>query len=123
MGGEREDTIEQKAAPVMPVGGVIERGVMPVPPADYQKLRFHENGGEVHFHDDARGLKWAIRVALWHNLYSELEAGKAFSHRDSKNQTLLTGKLVDGDAVLELTASPLAGNGPTMQALAKFTNG
>lgn len=54
-------------------------------------LRIHENNGEVHFHDDAKGLKVAIPVATMHNQWDKLIGGKKdkFKYADTTNGTEL----------------------------------
>ncbi len=60
MGGFNEKTVEQ-APPAAKGRGSKQKTV--------GKIRIHENSGQVHFHDDANGLKVAVPfdkfVAVW----------------------------------------------------------
>lgn len=89
MGGEREETVTQKSKKS---DGKTET---------VGTVRFHESGGEVHFHDDANNLKVAIPVATWFNLWAKLNQqglkGKKkkakMSFTDSKHKTVLNVQL------------------------------
>ncbi len=66
MGGEREDTIPAKKTAKGDILGTI---------------RYHESGGEVHFHDDVAKLKVAMPVAIWFNLWQQVST---FSSKKSR---------------------------------------
>lgn len=123
MGGEREDKIETPAAKAPEIGGVLETGTRPVDLGDYQRIRFHESGGEVHFHDDDRGLKCALPVARWHNLFQLVLSGERVKHVDTKTGVVLDVYHNAGDVEVRLAAGPVFKAGGTLEKLQKFTNG
>jgi len=55
------------------------------------KIRYHENSGEVHFHDDDNGLKVAIPSGVWYNMFLNLvkQVPHEISYPDTKNKTVL----------------------------------
>lgn len=83
MGGEYEDKVPQKQVSV--TGSVEEVGT----------VRFHENKGEIHFHDDKKGLKVAVPVARWFSAWQKLvqNPDEEFVYADSDNQSILTVKV------------------------------
>jgi len=133
MGGKAEDTIQSPGKSKLGKGGTIQ-GASPTPSEPIQRvaqeLRFHESGGEVHFHDDSdKRLKCAIPVAEWFSAWNKLKSLQIqnWQYLDQKRGTLLkvtVGKADDGklDASVTLTkefddTSP----GPVYEALEKFT--
>lgn len=84
MGGEREDVIESKPAKSKAKA------------QDIGNIRFHENNGEVHFHDDANNLKVAIPVAEWWQAWRRLRQNAnqtlpfTWTYHDVSRKTLLT---------------------------------
>jgi hypothetical protein len=60
MGGERETVSPQT---------VVEKGETKV----VGKVRYHEQSGEIHFHDDDNGLKVAIPSAAWMAAFQVME--------------------------------------------------
>lgn len=68
MGGERETVSPQV---------VSKKGKSQV----VGHVRYHEKGGEVHFHDDAAGLKVAVPVDLWMKTFQEM-AGSVPAKRE-----------------------------------------
>lgn len=89
MGGEREGTVstQSEEPKVEEKSGVMGTG--------NSVLRFHQNAGEIHFHDDGAGLKWAGSVAdywaAWNKLKT-LQFGNPsrWTSFDEKNGTMLT---------------------------------
>lgn len=81
MGGERETVVAQKR-PAKTATGEHTVG----------KIRIHESGGEVHFHDDARSLKVAIPTATWFSAWENLSCGKTkkFEYVDNVNKAIVT---------------------------------
>jgi hypothetical protein len=91
MGGLNETTASQKA--VTPAGTTEVIG----------NIRYHENQGEIHFHDDANSLKVAIPVAKWAAAWDKIEAGERVSLMDPERKTCVTIETVlvppkDGNA-------------------------
>jgi len=78
MGGERETVSTQK---------VIEKGVSHV----VGSIRYHESGGEVHFHDDANHLKVAVPAATWMAAFQKMQANLPSSRQfvDPVRKTVL----------------------------------
>lgn len=89
MGGERETTVSGKSASVQP----IEIG-------SDQKIRIHENAGEVHFHDDVNNLKVAVPAAEFWTAWTGFvrnglaKNGESVSFVDATRQTGATIKSV-----------------------------
>lgn len=78
MGGERQDYVS-KTETQGSVTGMAG------------KLRFHESAGQVHFHDDALGLKAAIPVAEWWKAWEKLKVGPFhWVWSDAAHDTILT---------------------------------
>ena len=84
MGGERESVTEQKVETKTGETQVVG------------SVRYHESKGQVHFHDDANGLKVEIPVASWYkawmNLLSSLPG--EFHYADVNLKTILHIKIV-----------------------------
>jgi len=100
MGGANETVAEQKAA--TPSGKTEVIG----------KVRFHESGGEIHFHDDANQLKVAVPVATWFQAWQRLEAGQIdrWYYPDLERKTVLDVRIIltsaaDGPAKLDVAMS------------------
>lgn len=92
MGGVAEDVVPQTEK--RSDGSVVTVG----------KVRFHESGGEVHFHDDERGLKVAIPVATWWSTWQSLSSGAAKKAElvDASRKTMVTVK-VSGKQVRDVS--------------------
>jgi hypothetical protein len=82
MGGLNETTGQQKT--VTPQGQTEVIG----------NVRYHENNGEIHFHDDTNNLKVAIPVAKWFSAWQKLESGEGCCLFDTERQTYLTVETV-----------------------------
>lgn len=79
MGGANETVMDQKVATADKGSEVVG------------KIRFHESGGEVHFHDDENRLKVAVPAATWFAAWQRLEnSGGEWSYIDAGKQTLLS---------------------------------
>lgn len=101
MGGLNEDTI---TAPATPKQAVIQDAPAAAPAATSplgveQTIRFHEDPttGQIHFHDDANGLKVGIPVADWFSAWRRIRQvdnrpGGDFTYLyvDTEHKTLLT---------------------------------
>jgi len=86
MGGEREGYVDSKDKPE--AGGSEVMGS--IAGAGNQRLRYHENAGEVHFHDDALKLKAAVPVAEWWKAWDKLKSQPGrWDWVDTKNDTYL----------------------------------
>jgi hypothetical protein len=109
MGGERETVIAQKSSKDDIVLGSI---------------RIHENKGEVHFHDDERGIKVAIPVSAWYSAWTSISSGKQskFKFIDTTNKTQLSMKCknIDGYVTLKATVDSIEFDSQ-FEALDKFT--
>jgi|LSQX01.1.fsa_nt_gb hypothetical protein len=84
MGGLNETVGEQKVA--TPTGKTEVVG----------KVRYHESGNEIHFHDDDNQLKVAIPVAEWFQAWQRLEEGKIdhWEYADRQRKTVLDVRVV-----------------------------
>ena len=78
MGGTNETTGQQKT--VTPAGTTEVVG----------NIRYHENKGEIHFHDDANGLKVSIAATKWISAWDKIEAGESVCLMDPERKTCLT---------------------------------
>jgi hypothetical protein len=79
MGGIKEDKIEQSKSG-SEVGGKIGK-----------YIRFHENNGEIHFHDDDNKLKVAMPVATWFAAWSNLAKNMGeWSYIDAERKTMFS---------------------------------
>lgn len=89
MGGQREAVINQKSAATKPNLSGIQGST--------GKIRFHENKGHVHFHDDNQKIKVEIPVAQWANIWQKLstELGH-FCFVDKNQNTILSVSLLKG---------------------------
>lgn len=83
MGGDREtmsqQKVENKTGDVEVVGNV----------------RYHESGGQVHFHDDKNGLKVAVPVATWFGAWQKmlLSLPAEWHFADTERNTIVNVKL------------------------------
>lgn len=117
MGGEREQMAEQR---------VVKDGQTTI----IGKIRFHENAGQVHFHDDAKKLKVAMPASTWMTAWQNMlqRIGKKWQYFDQDNQTLLTiktkakvgktGKVAHVDCLMHVESAKAS---PEFAALQKFT--
>lgn len=82
MGGDREFTTQAKST--SDIGRVVGN------------LRIHENNGEVHFHDDKKGLKVAVPVDTMYAAWDRLADGRdtKFKYRDTANGTELRMRVI-----------------------------
>jgi hypothetical protein len=96
------------------------------PPAPEQELRIHENGGEVHFHDDEGGVKVAIPSGEWYKLWEEASHSTgSFTYIDKKNGTILDLAITTpaiGMVDAQVNISPIQ-QGKTFQELEAFIKG
>jgi hypothetical protein len=116
MGGEREATIETRPSKTKENSG------------KFGKLRFHENLGEIHFHDDAAGIKVAIPVALWSAAWEKLSSGqiKKFNYYDTSNASQIDVRIrrKKRTSIIEAMVEVSKLNfGAEFNALQKFTKG
>lgn len=91
-----------------------------------QKIRFHENAGEVHFHADDEKLKVAVPVAEWYRAWDALKNLRRnnWQHVDLKNGSQVVVRVGDINGQLDCTVEVTkvsSGTGPTFDALNKFT--
>lgn len=86
-------------------------------------LRVHENGGEIHFHDDQQNLKTAVPVADWWNIWGRIANGGRSHFVDTVNKTVLDirTKIRMGGKVQVTLKISQATFGPGYQELASFT--
>jgi len=93
------------------------------------ELRFHESGGQVHFHDDKNKLKVAIQAGRWYQEWQNAvkaacENGMAaFQYRDHINKSQLTLQVTLSDGQLdisEISIAPLTSS-DTFKKLDEFT--
>ena len=119
MGGERETVAEQR-----------KRDRKTGKPEKVGSVRFHESGGEIHFHDDNNKLKVAIPSGVWHEAWERLSSGrqKRFEYADVLEKSRLVVKIdsekKDKSKALEafIKISPIE-LGSTFESLQKFTAG
>lgn len=80
MGGERETVAEQRVQPE--IGG---------DPVVVGTVRYHENKGQIHFHDDANKLKVAIPVSVWYRAWGNMCSSlpSEFHYADPDEGTVL----------------------------------
>ena len=99
MGGDYEDKIEAK--PEKPAKrkaiGLDESEVDEE--VNISGIRFHKNGGFVHFHDDKAGVKVYVPVAVWWREWQRLRNpadanGTMFSYQDIDNESTMVVKAV-----------------------------
>lgn len=91
MGGNNEGLIQGQG-----VGGLTD-------------IRFHENGGMIHFHDDQGKAKVEVPVADWHNVQRDLEANpsrREFDDKETGVKLVVESYVKDGkrDVMLKLIA-------------------
>jgi len=125
MGGEREDVVPAKTGKVSG-SEVVLVGT---------NIRFHENRGEVHFHDDTNNRKSAVPSAVFWQAWEEIRTGveESWSFLDRKNKTELTLEVIEdaetSDLDIEITivekeVESREGNfGATFKALERFVKG
>ena len=81
MGGQYEDVIEKprRASRAAPMAGQIG------------KIRFHENAGEVHFHDDKANRKVEVPTSVWSKAWQDLldKAPNRWEYNDAARKTKL----------------------------------
>lgn len=79
------------------------------PPLQMQALRQHVSGGECHWHDDARKLKFAMPVADYYVIKRELLKLEMVERADTVNKTVIRFEpyVKDGVADLAITVEPL----------------
>ena len=94
MGGKNQQTVENPPVESPPRTPNPRPTPKPrssdIPPASgtSRKIRWHESGGEVHFHDDERGLKVAIPVAtVWDEWQRFKKEKKPIRFEDQVNNT------------------------------------
>jgi hypothetical protein len=120
MGGEREGYVESKEKP-----SKSQETMGSVAGTSGQRLRYHENAGEVHFHDDAIGLKAAVPVAEWWKAWEKLKAQpERWEWVDAKNNTYLvveTQIVGDPPGIEAFTSLTNLVVGPNFQAFNNFT--
>ena len=114
MGGSNQGTAPPAASP-QSAGGSGSSGI-----------RCHESNGEVHFHDDAAGLKVAVPVATFHNMWNDLTSGKkseAFYADDSQKTRVVleTVKGNKGEHDIRITVDQASG--ATYKILEKIASG
>lgn len=113
MGGQYEDTIEKPSRSKGQAGQVT-----------VSKIRIHESGGEVHFHDDDAKLKVAVPVHVWSAAWDGLRSGEQakFGYIDTDKGTALTVALVaDGGSVDVELAIDKVKFGTAYEKLNKFS--
>ncbi len=118
MGGERETTVEQKSPESQP---------KEESPQKVGKLRIHESGGKVHFHDDDRKLKVEVPVSEWWKAWDYLKhAHRHWSYVDMANNSYLeiatdmsNGSGVKINTILDI--QPIIYVSETYKELNKFT--
>ena len=78
-------------------------------PLQTQELRQHVSGGECHWHDDARKLKFAMTVADWYVVKRELQKLEVVERTDAKHQTIIrfTPFIENGVADCVVSVEPL----------------
>ena len=130
MGGLREDTIE---TPAPAQGKKKSGGAAATATTGTTTIRFHEDPdtSQVHFHDDAAGIKAGVPVATWWDAWRRIEqagnTGQPFTwtYHDSTNKTLLTvtsgvnNFTTPPTFEVLLTVTPVQ-QGPTFQKLDAF---
>jgi hypothetical protein len=87
-----------------------------------QALRFHENKGEVHFHDDRAALKAAIPVAEWFLIMRKIRSLETAVWVDPQFNTIITfTPYRDGDYVECYTKLEPCRVSQTITKLSEFT--
>ena len=126
MGGDREtflDSAETESACEPSVEESSKTTMGSIGGKSGNRIRIHESGGEVHFHDDTAKLKVAVPVSKWFKLWDKLSGQpQKESIPDHKNNTVLTveTKLANGvlDAVVSVETMSI---GTNFSELSKFT--
>ena len=80
MGGTNETTAKQKT---------VTKGKTEV----VGSVRYHENDGEIHFHDDRNKMKVAVPVATWMEAWQKLERGEEITLFDAERDTCFVAEL------------------------------
>jgi hypothetical protein len=111
MGGAAEETVQSKTGSGQTTVG---------------QVRFHESGGEVHFHDDANGLKVAVPVSTWYKTWQELSNGLAKSAElvDPARKTMVAVTIKGGKRKpldVSIAVSPVTIS-PNFEKFQKFAN-
>lgn len=133
MGGANETKVAQRS-PAKASGNCphCDMALDASPASTIGKVRIHESGGEVHFHDDKADNKVAMPVATWYDRYENLLAGgDAIKYIDSVNKTLLivslaitdpakSGDPKVADLLIELSKIAISAE---MSKIQKFTQG
>lgn len=129
MGGERETVVTQKPRETT-IQSEIKQFVAPKESGLSQKIRIHENAGEIHFHDDDNKLKVSVPVAEWWSIWKKSRSNlHAIIHYvDANNNTLLEiqpqltwNDSTNNNVEVFVRVSKLT-LGTTFQSLDKFTN-
>ena len=90
MGGQNQGTVQGQG-----VGGRLT------------DIRFHENAGMAHFHDDTGQVKVEVPIADWHNAQRDLEAAPCRREFQDGGATLVVESFEKNgkrDVKLEMTA-------------------
>jgi len=91
MGGDYEDTIE--------VPENLKYEIV-------QGIRFHENKGHIHFHDDKHKLKCYVPKHVWWTGWEKLKlGGKVWQYIDVDNQSHLVIKSTNKNDEIRITMS------------------
>lgn len=116
MGGEREQVVQDKPGKRTPTEIQSQRGA--------QKIRIHESGGQVHFHDDKGNLKVAIATAKYWSKWEEIREGKLslWTFQDPQNKSELKIQRPSPDADITIAITAMA-DFPTFAALDTFAAG
>jgi hypothetical protein len=125
MGGDRETFLEpaEKAqsaqGPASPAAGVMGS----VGGNTGNRIRIHESGGEVHFHDDTTKLKAAVPVSEWFRAWQKLSSQpQRQQFFDPKNNTTLVVETrFDNGAVDAVITLSQMTTGTNFSELSKFT--
>lgn len=106
MGGEREDYVTGKKGDKTETQGSVAGANAG------QRIRFHENAGQVHFHDDQLNLKSAVPVADWWKAWEKLRSQPGrWEYFDTVNDTVL------------IVETQLVGEPPGIEAVISLTRG
>lgn len=114
MGGERETVVESKKK----ASGATKVG----------KIRIHESGGQVHFHDDDAKLKVAVPVSSWFEIFQKVSTGGSETVIDPVNKTILlitvrSKKMPTGYMLTALLSIDKCSPSPEFELLHLFTHG
>jgi len=127
MGGAREETIQMgKNETTIQLGKKQKKLLKKKKKSATQTIRIHESGGEVHFHNDAAGLKAVVPVTAWWAAWDKLKSLQIsnWSYLDKANAIMVEvstyekdGKL-DANVSLDLVSTDF---GDTFAALDRFS--